>query len=266
MAQRQDDRLARHAPRQLRERDDRAGEGDGADGDAERHLDQARDVRWRRARRCRRLRAHRARRRATNTAARPTSEWNAATSSGIAVIGIRRAVTAPMPPPRPRPPAIRHQVSGIAGRDGERRHHGDGHADHAGGVATPRGCRARQAAQRQDEQHAGDEIERRDEIGRHGSLPPARSTVACSPLRRSFFLYMASMRCVTRKPPKMLTEAMASARKPKIFERRCRESRSSHAACSTATASSAPTTITEEMALVTVISGVCSAGVTLHTT
>ena len=32
------------------------------------------------------------------------------------------------------------------------------------------------------------------------------------------------------------------------------------------TASSAPTTITEEMALVTLISGVCSAGVTLHTT
>ena len=35
---------------------------------------------------------------------------------------------------------------------------------------------------------------------------------------------------------------------------------------STPTASSAPTTITEEMALVTDISGVCSAGVTDHTT
>jgi hypothetical protein len=34
----------------------------------------------------------------------------------------------------------------------------------------------------------------------------------------------------------------------------------------TATASSAPTTITEEIALVTAISGVCSAGVTDHTT
>ena len=34
----------------------------------------------------------------------------------------------------------------------------------------------------------------------------------------------------------------------------------------TPTASRAPTTITEEMALVTDISGVCSAGVTLHTT
>jgi hypothetical protein len=29
----------------------------------------------------------------------PTREWKAATSSGIAVIGTRRAVTAPMPPP-----------------------------------------------------------------------------------------------------------------------------------------------------------------------
>ena len=34
----------------------------------------------------------------------------------------------------------------------------------------------------------------------------------------------------------------------------------------TPTASSAPTTITEEIALVTDISGVCSAGVTDHTT
>ena len=36
---------------------------------------------------------------ATNTAARPTSEWNAATSCGKAVIWIRSATTTPMPPP-----------------------------------------------------------------------------------------------------------------------------------------------------------------------
>ncbi len=42
MARRENDRLARHAPRQLGEGDHRAGEGDGTDGDAERHLDQAR--------------------------------------------------------------------------------------------------------------------------------------------------------------------------------------------------------------------------------
>ena len=36
---------------------------------------------------------------ATSTAAMPTSEWNAATSSGIEVIGTRRAITAPAAPP-----------------------------------------------------------------------------------------------------------------------------------------------------------------------
>ncbi len=33
----------------------------------------------------------------------------------------------------------------------------------------------------------------------------------------SFFLYMASIRLVTRKPPKMFTEAMESAAKPRSF-------------------------------------------------
>src|SRR5499427_2340827 len=77
----------------------------------------------------------------------------------------------------------------------------------------------------------------------------------------SRFLYMPSMRCVTRKPPKMLTDAIVSARQPKILA-----SRLPAAARVTPTASRAPTTITEEMALVTDISGVCRAGVTLHTT
>ena len=39
MAPRQKDGLARHAPGQLQKGDDRAGEGDSADGDAERHFD-----------------------------------------------------------------------------------------------------------------------------------------------------------------------------------------------------------------------------------
>ena len=51
---------------------------------------------------------------ATSTAARPTSEWKAATSSGIAVIGMRRAITAPMPPPI-QPPKIIAQVSPVSG-------------------------------------------------------------------------------------------------------------------------------------------------------
>ena len=45
----------------------------------------------------------------------PTSEWNAATSSGIEVIGTRRAITAPMPPPMPRPRITRIQEKTLAG-------------------------------------------------------------------------------------------------------------------------------------------------------
>ena len=43
---------------------------------------------------------------ATNTAARPTSEWKAATSCGRAVIWMRMATTAPIAPPMTRPPMI----------------------------------------------------------------------------------------------------------------------------------------------------------------
>src|SRR5438552_11656654 len=78
-----------------------------------------------------------------------------------------------------------------------------------------------------------------------------------------FFLYIDSMRWVTRNPPKMLTEADTSATKPSA---RAQIGPWSLPASVTPTASSAPTTITEEMALVTDISGVCSAGVTDHTT
>src|SRR5439155_17625985 len=78
-----------------------------------------------------------------------------------------------------------------------------------------------------------------------------------------FFLYIESMRWVTRKPPKMLTDANTNATKPSA---RDQIGPWSLATSATPTASSAPTTITEEMALVTDISGVCSAGVTDHTT
>ena len=37
---------------------------------------------------------------ATNTAANPTKLWNPATNSGIAVIGILKAIKAPIPPPQ----------------------------------------------------------------------------------------------------------------------------------------------------------------------
>ena len=59
----------------------------------------------------------------------------------------------------------------------------------------------------------------------------------------------------------MFTLARISARNPKS-----RASPAPSPTKGTPTASSAPTTMTEEMALVTLISGVCSAGVTDHTT
>ena len=45
----------------------------------------------------------------------PTSEWNAATSSGIDVIGTRRAITAPMPPPSAMPTTTSTQAPRPAG-------------------------------------------------------------------------------------------------------------------------------------------------------
>src|SRR5882757_6114526 len=45
----------------------------------------------------------------------PTSEWNAATSSGIEVIGTRRAMTAPMPPPMATPSTTSSQPRPSAG-------------------------------------------------------------------------------------------------------------------------------------------------------
>ena len=45
---------------------------------------------------------------ATKTAAIPTKEWNAATSCGMSVMAILRAVTQPMPPPM----AIAPNISG----------------------------------------------------------------------------------------------------------------------------------------------------------
>src|SRR5208282_3653928 len=52
---------------------------------------------------------------ATSTAAMPTSEWKAATSSGIEVIGTRRAITAPVPPPTAMPAITRPQEIESAG-------------------------------------------------------------------------------------------------------------------------------------------------------
>src|SRR5579864_9288870 len=77
----------------------------------------------------------------------------------------------------------------------------------------------------------------------------------------SFFLYIASMRWVTRKPPKIFTEASATAATPTPLENSTWRAVPASGAVA---ASRAPTTITDETALVTLISGVCRAGVTLQ--
>ena len=73
----------------------------------------------------------------------------------------------------------------------------------------------------------------------------------------SFFLNISSMRRVTRKPPKMLTAASATASTPIVLP---------SVVSVSAAASIAPTMTIAEIALVTAISGVCSAGVTVQTT
>ena len=65
------------------------------------------------------------------------------------------------------------------------------------------------------------------------------------------------MRSVTRNPPKVLMATSATAIAPRMLPR----SMPPYPA-----ARIAPTMITELMALVTLISGVCSAGVTCQTT
>ncbi len=69
---------------------------------------------------------------------------------------------------------------------------------------------------------------------------------------------MASMRLVTRNPPKTLMEASSTAKKPMIS--------AVVPADSAPVTSRAPTMTMPEMALVRATSGVCSAGVTPQTT
>ena len=154
-------------------------------------------------RRCRRRPGCRDAAAATSTAARPTRLWKAATSCGIAVIAMRRAMTAPIPPPIAMPAMISPQVSAsITPVTSQRRDRRRSPCRSCRCGCRARAFRARQPAQREDEQHAGDEIERGPRDWRSSRGPRHFF---------SFFLYIASMRWVTRKPPKMLTEARISA-------------------------------------------------------
>src|SRR5580765_4795168 len=190
----------------------------------------------------------------------PTREWKAATSSGIDVIGTRRAMTAPIDPPMAMPTMTRAHARPSAG--------GWLASVVATAIAMP--IMPNRLPWRDD---AGLDSPRSDRMnstpatryknaerlafisGPHLSLQPEVAAYF------DFFLYIASMRWVTRKPPKMFTQAKISAMKPKP-----RAQPEPLEIMPTPTASSAPTTITDEIALVTDISGVCSAGVTDHTT
>src|SRR5882757_11226148 len=191
----------------------------------------------------------------------PTSEWKAATSSGIEVIGTRRAITAPTLPPMAMPRMTSSQATPSAGgwlasvvataiampimpkklpwRD-------------VAGLDRPRSDRMKSTPATRYNTAARLAFISGPLCHRHPEVHAAHFT---------FFLYIASMRWVTRKPPKMFTQAKMSAMKPKP-----RAQPEPLDIMPTPTASSAPTTMTEEIALVTDISGVCSAGVTDHTT
>src|SRR5215472_2905702 len=130
-------------------------------------------------------------------------------------------------------------------RGQQRRHDGDHHAGDAVEIAGPRRLRRRQATQRHDE------ADRRDQIEKGGEALAHRGA------RYRFLWNICSMRWVTMKPPKMLTAASVTATKPMTLAR---------LTPSGPAAINAPTMITLEIALVTLISGECSAGVTRHTT
>ncbi len=87
------------------------------------------------------------------------------------------------------------------------------HADHTEAVALARRAGAGETAQREDEQHARNEIGEGSPGGRGGEFVHVGHQ-----LLRSFFLYMASIRSVTAKPPKMFTLARATATSPKAVE------------------------------------------------
>ena len=74
-------------------------------------------------------------------------------------------------------------------------------------------------------------------------------------------MYIANILWVTKNPPKILIAAKIIAKKPKIFA-----VSKTFSELPAKAAIIAPTMITDEIAFVTDINGVCSEGVTLQTT
>src|SRR5262249_15830345 len=113
----------------------------------------------------------------------PTNEWNAATSSGIAVIGTRRAITAPVLPPIARPTTTSAQAPTPAGG-------GEASAVRRA-VAIPimpkrvarRVGPARMRPPRRggkEREKGGEEIKKGKEIRGHGLAPPPAASRAAS--------------------------------------------------------------------------------------
>nr|GEZ54266.1 hypothetical protein [Tanacetum cinerariifolium] len=143
----------------------------------------------------------------------------------------------------------------VGGQSGQFKHqsdcgqHGQPHAQHAEHVAPAGRSRVRQALQCLNKANGRHEIQQGHKVHAHD--------LASSFAFGAFFLNISSMRRVTRKPPKTLTAASATASVPMVLPSGVTVS---------AAASIAPTMTMAEIALVTAIRGVCSAGVTFQTT
>jgi hypothetical protein len=130
------------------------------------------------------------------------------------------------------------------------------HADDAEQVAAARGLGVGQAAQAEDEEDGGADVGDGGQAGGH-----VRVLVVVLHLRN-----IASMRRVTAKPPNMLTAVSTSAKTARPEDQPRRPVGPAAPVSGGATCTSAPMAMIDEMALVTLISGVCSDGVTFHTT
>src|SRR5215472_1448169 len=242
MLAREHQRPAADEALQFAERNDRAGERNRADRHAERHLDEA--ALMDRAAHADAVRFREAERRRGDADGGETDEAVKRRDQlrqrrhldAQRDHGADRAADQDAEDDEPEADDVRGQ---------QRRHDRDHHAGDAVEIAGPRRLRRRQAAQRHDE------ADRRDQIKEGGE------TLAHRGPRYRFLWNICSMRWVTMKPPKMLTAASVTATKPMTLAR---------LTPSGPAAIKAPTMITLEIALVTLISGECSAGVTRHTT
>ena len=153
---------------------------------------------------------------ATRQAATPTRLWKVATSCGIEVMATRRAISAPMPPP------IDHAAQDQA--DGQRRRACVAQQPQGGDrrrcpcrscrCGCPPGWSSGEDRPRSARMNStpGDEVEDSGDIRVHVCPRAGRYF--------DFFLYIASIRWVTRKPPKMFTAAKAAATAPAPLETR----------------------------------------------